>query len=109
MRSVQIDLFGQSFTVKTDAEEHYVKEIARFLESKVRKFSNNEEVPEIPHPFLLTAFKIVDDLFRAEKELEEYKNRAEQRSKGLVEMLDRSLARVDNLQGEFGEDGASRA
>ncbi len=109
MKRVPINLFGQSFTIRSDAEEHYVREIAQFLEEKVREFSSDDEVPEIPYQFLVAAFKIVDDLFRARKELEEHKSRAEQKSSGLVEILDKSLTRVEDLQGNFTRGGAKQA
>jgi len=109
MRRVQISLFGQRFTIRSDAEEHYMREIAQFLEEKVRECSGDEEVPEVPDQFLVAAFKVVDDLFRVKKELEEHKSRAEQKSRGLVEILDKSLTKVDNLQGKFTGSGAKQA
>jgi len=79
------------------------------VEEKVRDCSGDEEVPEVPDQFLVAAFKVVDDLFRVKKELEEHKSRAEQKSRGLVEILDKSLTKVDNLQGKFTGSGAKQA
>ena len=105
MRRVKINVFNNDYMIKTDAEEDYVREIARFLEEKVKEISNDDKTLLIPRPFLLVALKTADDFFRAKRELEEYKNRAEEKSKELVELLDRSLARNSNSQVEFSKDG----
>jgi hypothetical protein len=51
----------------------------------------------IPRPFLLATLKIVDDYFRLKREFEEFKNRAEERSRRLVEILDSSLGEKETF------------
>lgn len=104
MRRVNINVFNNDYLIKTDAEEDYVKEIAQFLEDKVKEISKDDTTLVIPRPFLLATLKIADDFFRMKKEFEEYRNRAEEKSKELVELLDRSLTRNSNSQMEFSED-----
>jgi len=104
MRSVNINVFNNDYLIKTDAEEDYVKEIAQFLEDKVKEISKDDATLVIPRPFLLATLKIADDFFRMKNEFEEYKNRAEEKSKELVELLDRSLTRNINSPMEFSED-----
>ena len=71
-------------------------------QAEIRKKDDTTLV--IPRPFLLATLKIADDFFRMKKEFEEYKNRAEEKSKELVELLDRSLTRNINSPMEFSED-----
>ena len=105
MRSVNINVFNNDYVIKTDAEEEYVREIALFLEDKVKEVTNDDVTLVIPRPFLLATLKITDDFFRMKKEFEEYKGRAEEKSRELVELLDRSLTqRSGNSNMEFEED-----
>lgn len=105
MRSVNINVFNNDYVIKTDAEEDYVREIALFLEDKVKEVTNDDVTLVIPRPFLLATLKITDDFFRMKKEFEEYKGRAEEKSRELVELLDRSLTqRAGNSNMEFEED-----
>ncbi|HEY7535013.1 MAG TPA: hypothetical protein VH878_03620, partial [Thermodesulfobacteriota bacterium] len=57
----------------------------------------------VPRPFLLATVKIVDDYFRLKREFEEFKNRAEESSKRLVEILDSSLGEKDSFEYWRGE------
>ena len=105
MRSVNINVFNNDYVIKTDAEEDYVREIALFLEDKVKEVTNDDVTLVIPRPFLLATLKITDDFFRMKKEFEDYKGRAEEKSRELVELLDRSLTqRAGNSNMEFEED-----
>lgn len=91
MKSVKIRVLGNEYFIKTDADEVYANQIARFLEEKIKETSPQVGAMLIPRPFLLATLKIADDYFRLKREFEEFKNRAEEKSRRLVEMLDNSL------------------
>ena len=91
MRSVKIKIFNREYNIKTDADESYVNKIAFHIEQKIKEHTSHSIDLNIPFPLLLAVFKITDDFFRTDKELEEFKNRAEDRSKKLVEILDGAL------------------
>lgn len=90
MEKVTIDFFDEEYSILTDADETYVKQIAEFLEAKVKEANKNNKKISVSHPFLLASLKIVDDFFRLQREFEEFKNSADQKSKSLVELLDSS-------------------
>ncbi len=105
MRSVNINVFNNDYVIKTDAEEDYVIEITTYLEQKVKEVTNEDLTLAIPRPFLLATLKITDDFLRMKKEFEEYKGRAEEKSRELVELLDRSIIqRKSNSDMEFDEN-----
>jgi len=105
MRSVNINVFNNDYVIKTDAEEDYVREITLFLEEKVKEVTKEDLTLAIPRPFLLATLKITDDFLRMKKEFEEYKSRAEEKSRELVELLDRSIIqRSSNSNMEFDEN-----
>ena len=105
MRSVNINVFNNDYTIKTDAEEDYVREITLFLEEKVKEVTKEDLTLAIPRLFLLATLKITDDFLRMKKEFEEYKSRAEEKSRELVELLDRSIIqRSSNSNMEFDEN-----
>ncbi len=105
MKSVNINVFNNDYVIKTDAEEDYVIEITAYLEQKVKEVTNEDLTLAIPRPFLLATLKITDDFLRMKKEFEEYKGRAEEKSRELVELLDRSIIqRKSNSDMEFDEN-----
>ena len=91
MRRLKVRFFDIDYVIKTDAEEDYVQKIASYLEDKVKEISKQESTMVVPRSFLLAMLKITDDYFRVERDFEEFKDRAEERSTKLVQILESSL------------------
>ncbi|MCI0454271.1 MAG: cell division protein ZapA [Candidatus Dadabacteria bacterium] len=98
MKRVKINVLNNELSLLTDAEEEYVREISKFLEERVMETSPDTGSLVVPRPFLLATVKIVDDYFRLKREFEEFKNRAEERSRRLVEILDSSLVEKETFE-----------
>src|SRR3989304_1339559 len=75
-----------------------LEEERRNLVDEVREASPQVDAVVVPRPFLLATLKIVDDYFRLKREYEEFKNRAEERSRRLVEILDSSLGEKETFE-----------
>jgi len=108
MRRVKINVFNNDYFIKTDADEEYVSQIADYLEKKLKEASPGMDSISAPRPFLLATLIIADDYFKLKRDFEEFKNRAEERSKSLVEMLDSSIKSIETFipqREERGEKG----
>jgi cell division protein ZapA len=108
MRRVRISVFNNDYYIKTDADEEYVTQIANYLEEKLREASPDLDSIPAPRPFLLATLKIADDYFRLKREFEEFKNRAEERSKSLVDMLDNSFKNTETFSPQVERPGEGR-
>ncbi len=102
MKNVKIRFFNTDYVVKTDAEEDYVQRIASYLEDKVKDLSKNESAMAVPRPFLLAMLKIADDYFKTVGDFEDFKGRAEERSRRLVQILDSSLNDTETIDFDEG-------
>jgi cell division protein ZapA len=91
VRRLKVRFFDVDYVIKTDAEEDYVQKIASYLEEKVKEISKQESTIVVPRSFLLAMLKITDDYFKVERDFEEFKDRAEERSTRLVQILESSL------------------
>lgn len=91
MKRITVNILNNNYVLKTDADEQYVREIGEYIEHKVKEITKSDNTVVAPQPFLLATLKITDEYFRLKREFEEYKNRAEQRTQELVELLDKSL------------------
>lgn len=95
MKSIKIKIYNREYNIKTDADEEYIHSLASFLEERLKENTSQVIDLNIPYPLLLAVFKIADDFFRTKTELEEFKKRAEDRSKQLVQILDDALKNGD--------------
>lgn len=98
MQRVKINFFGKEYSILSDADESYVREISEYLENRVKEVNKEGPKVTISHSFLLASLKILDDYFRLKKEFEEYRESAEQKSRGMVELLD-SCSKYETFRG----------
>ena len=67
-RTVEIKVFGQNYTVKTDAEEDHIQAVARYVNEKMEEILKKTRSVSSLNVAILTALNIADDLLK-EKEI----------------------------------------
>lgn len=87
-RLVEIKVFGQTYTVKTDAEEDYIQEVAKYVNEKMEEVLRKTKSVSTLNVAILTALNIADDLLREKEKRAALLREVETRSKDLVEKID---------------------
>ena len=85
---VEIKVFGQTYTVKTDAEEDYIQEVARYVNEKVDEVLKKTKSVSTLNVAILTALNIADDLLREKEKKKALLREIGMRSKDLAEKID---------------------
>ena len=87
-QSVQVDIAGQTLSIRSDEGPQYVRELAEYVDAQLREMTLGKR-PASPHRVaLLLAMQIADELFR-EKDLHaRFKARIEARLQALEQSLD---------------------
>jgi cell division protein ZapA len=88
MRSVEVQILGQSYSIKTDEEEQYIKTLARYIDEKLKEIYN--VVPSITQTkaTVMAAFGIADELFKIRMQQENLDKLIEEKTKILSGFLD---------------------
>jgi len=87
-RLVEIKVFGQTYTVKTDAEEDYIREVAHYVNEKMEEVLRKTKSVSTLNVAILTALNIADDLLREKEKRIGLLREIEAKSKDLVEKID---------------------
>ncbi len=87
-RLVEIKVFGQTYTVKSDAEEEHVQEVARFVNQKMEDVLKKTRSVSTLNVAILTALNIADDLLKERKRNSALFEEVQIKSKDLVEKID---------------------
>ncbi len=94
-RSVTVDVAGQKFTLRTDADEAYVRSLAEFVNEKISEVkapsSSGGRTLSTHALAILAALNIADELFQARQGHAELKQRVRDKAKRLDELLDKAL------------------
>ena len=92
---VTIDLFGQSYTFKTDSEVFKAEEVADFLVKEVEKVESQHSVKTLDVTkftiLILAALNIADENFQIKKSNSEFLNDISQRFNRIIRTLDENI------------------
>ncbi len=87
-RLVEIKVFGQTYTVKTDAEEGHIQEVARYVNEKMDEVLKKTRSVSTLNVAILTALNIADDLLKEKENRTAILQEIEVRSKDLADKID---------------------
>ena len=89
---IKITIFGQEYSVKAPADPTYIKNIAEYVDTKMREvqsgFSSTQSSNRIA---ILSAMNITDELFNAKKKGDYDNNEVEEKITSLIELIDESV------------------
>jgi cell division protein ZapA len=87
-RLVEIKILGQTYTVKTDADEDYIQEVARYVNEKMDEVLKKTRSVSTLNVAILTALNIADDLLKEREKRKGLLQEVENKTKDLVEKID---------------------
>ncbi|MBT3479224.1 MAG: cell division protein ZapA [Candidatus Marinimicrobia bacterium] len=89
---VKVTIYGQEYTIKAPADATYIKNIAEYVDMKMREVQDELATPQVPAKVaILAAMNISDDLFSANQQNEKIKNDVETKISSLIEIVDEAI------------------
>ncbi|HDH34799.1 MAG TPA: cell division protein ZapA, partial [Nitrospirae bacterium] len=70
MRSIEIQILGQNYAIKTDEDEAYIKSLAKFVDEKLKEIYSVAPNVNQTKASVMAAFGIADELFKLRTEQE---------------------------------------
>ena len=64
MEKVQVEIFGQTYSLKGGADNGYIRELAAFIDSRMRDIQKGTGTADGYRLAILTALNIADELHR---------------------------------------------
>lgn len=88
MGSIEVYILGQKYTIKGDASEEYIRELASYVDKKLKEVYNI--LPNITpvKASILAALDIADELFRLRNEQEEVAKHIEEKTNRLSALFE---------------------
>jgi cell division protein ZapA len=91
-RLVEIKVFGQTYTVKTEAEEDHIQKVAQYVNEKMDEVLKKTRSISSLNVAILTALNLADDLLKEREVKAALLRDIEMKSKDLAEMIDLRLS-----------------
>ncbi|MCD6418058.1 cell division protein ZapA [bacterium] len=89
--AIPVKIFNQELRIRTDEPPEYVREVARYLDSKIFEVVNSASATSPTKAVILAALNITDELFR---EREKYRELFE-KVKSQTEIIGQKLAEIE--------------
>jgi cell division protein ZapA len=90
-KTTDVEIYGQRYTVKGDAEDQYVKRLAAYVDEQMRALAKGMKTATPAKLAVLAAINIAHELFQSERVREQGDADLERRALSLVESIEEQL------------------
>ena len=88
----RVSIFGHEYTVKAPTDSTYIKNIAEYVDTKMREVQEGmPDVQSTERIAILAAMNISDELFTNNKDRENFSSEMENKVQSLIEIIDENL------------------
>ena len=88
----RVSIFGHEYTVKAPTDSSYIKNIAEYVDTKMREVQEGmPNVQSTERIAILAAMNISDELFTNNKDRENFSSEMENKVQSLIEIIDENL------------------
>jgi cell division protein ZapA len=91
-KSTTVEIMGREFRIRGTADEQYVREIARYVDDKLREVSQGSSTPVSDRVVVLAALNIADELFQLRRASSEEMATIAKKAESLLTMLDENMS-----------------
>lgn len=88
MGSVEVTILGQKYTIKGDAAEDYIKQLAAFVDGKLKEVHGASPNITPLKAAILASLNIADELYRLRQAQEEAASLIEEKTNALTGLFD---------------------
>lgn len=89
---VKVTIYGQEYTIKAPADARYIKNIAEYVDEKMREVQEELSTPQVPAKVaILAAMNISDDLFAERRNRDKNNGEVERRVSSLIEVVEEAI------------------
>ncbi len=89
--SVTVNIYGSEYTLKGDADPEYVREVAKFVDERMREVAGSVSSASVGKVAILAAVNIADQLIRERKSRVETETTFSDRSVQIAKLLDAEM------------------
>jgi cell division protein ZapA len=89
---VKIDIYDQSYNVNADQNEEYVKELAGYVDAKMRAVAEATRTVDSLKVAVLAALNIADEMFALRERQRQVEGPLRQRVEKCADLVDKALA-----------------
>ena len=87
-KSVKVQVAGQTLSLRTDAKQRYIKELADYVTAKIDQARSTGKIATTQSLALLAAMTIADELYQLREEKQRLERQVRERTERILRYLD---------------------
>ncbi len=87
METIQVEIFGQKYSLKGGADAEYIRELADVVDSRMKDVQRGTGTADGYRIAILTALNLADELYRLRSQQEALQKTADGALKRLLELM----------------------
>src|SRR2546426_2571168 len=95
--TIKVEIYDQAYTVRSDGDPDYLKQLAEYVDQRMREISSGTLTVDSRKVAILAALYVADELHQLRKAHEQADEQLATRSVECSEMLDRLLKAPRNM------------
>ena len=93
--SVKVDIFGQTYPIQGELDEAYIRQIAAYVDEKMRLISEMARTVDTQRVAVLAAISIADELHRLREVRGEREEILKEQAERCLTLVERALRKTD--------------
>lgn len=90
-----VEIFGREYKIRGVADDEYIREVAGYVDKKMREVSTGSSLPSHDRLAILAALNIADELFQSKRHSTKVQAGIEKKANKLISILDQNLLSGD--------------
>ncbi len=92
-KTTRVEIFDQSYNIRGELEEGYVRELAAYVDAKMRALSDATRTIDTARVAVLAALAIADELYDLRERQSEFEGQIRRRTERALELVEQALKR----------------
>jgi cell division protein ZapA len=94
-QGVKVEIYGQTYTIRGELEEAYVRELAAYVDAKMRAISGMTSMIDTQKVAVLAALAISDELHTSRREKGDREELLKEQAEQCLTLVERALKQTD--------------
>jgi cell division protein ZapA len=87
----KVEIFGQTYSIQGDLEARYVRELAKFVDEKMRAIADVTTTVDTQKVAVLAALAIADELHSSQREIGDREEMLKEQAERCLTLVERAL------------------
>ncbi len=87
----EVEIFGQRYTLRSDSDDDYTKQLATFVDKKMNELSENAKGVDLSKLAIFTAVNIAHEFFLLKKQFKESETVMSRKTRSLIDSIEQQF------------------